>query len=136
MNSLAHTCLLASILIGAAGAQPISKPVLKKGVSVQMAAANHAVMMRAADELDAVVVAITASGEIYLGAERSDPGALAKLTPETVYLKADSRAPYQTVLTVLDALRGKSVGLLTTAPANAQRSDIMPPYGIKLAVPK
>ena len=36
------------------------------------------------------------------------------------------------VLTVLDALRGKSVVLLTASPANAVRHGMAPPYGVKL----
>jgi hypothetical protein len=56
------------------------------------------------------------------------------LSAETVYVKADSRAPFQTVLTVLDALRGKSVVLLTASPANVERAKIVSPYGIKVIV--
>jgi hypothetical protein len=136
MKSLIHLCLVGSILICPANAQDPSKPVLRQGVSVQMAVANHPVMMRAADQLNAVVVAITANGDLYLGAERTQPAALTRLTADTIYVKADSRAPFQTVLTVLDALRGKSVGLLTATPTNANQSQIVPPYGLKLDVAK
>ena len=59
---------------------------------------------------------------------------LGRLTERTVYVKADSRAPYQTVLSVLDALRGKSVVLLSAPPANAVRPGYAPPYGTKLIV--
>jgi hypothetical protein len=136
MKSLIHLCLVGSILICAANAQDPSKPVLRQGVSVQMAVATHPVMLRAADELNAVVVAITANGELYLGAERTSAAGLAHLTADTIYVKADSRAPFQTVLTVLDALRGKSVGLLTATPTNTSHTPIAPPYGLKLDVAK
>ena len=67
MRSLVGMCLLGSVLLGGARAQDPSKPVLRPGVSVQMAVAEHAVEMRAADELDATVVAITQAGK------RGDP---------------------------------------------------------------
>jgi hypothetical protein len=51
-----------------------------------------------------------------------------------VYVKADSRVPFQKVLTVLDALRGKSVVLLAAPPKNVERTKIVPPYGMELTV--
>jgi biopolymer transport protein ExbD len=51
-----------------------------------------------------------------------------------VYLKADSRVPFQQVLTVLDALRGRSVVLLAAPPKNVERKKIVPPYGVKVTV--
>src|SRR5438067_2503300 len=112
MKSLIEVCVIGSILIWGASAQQSPKPPLRKGVSVQMPLANHAVEMRAADAPNATVVAITAEGKVYAGIEPTEPGALSKLGAGTVYLKADSRVPFQTVLTVLDALRGKTVVLL------------------------
>jgi hypothetical protein len=116
------------------GAQERPQPVLKQGVSVELAVAGHAVEMRAADEQDATVVAITAEGKIYVGVTRAEPEALSGLSAETVYLKADARVPYQKLLTVLEALRGKSVVLLTATPSDAPRTNFMPPYGMRLTV--
>jgi len=99
-----------------------------------MPVANHAVEMRAADEPTATVVAITADGKVFAGIEPTEPGALSNLSAETVYVKADSRVPFQTVLTVLDALRGKSVVLLAASPTNVERAKIASPYGIKVIV--
>ena len=48
--------------------------------------------------------------------------------------KADVQAPYQKVLAVLDALRGKSVVLLSAPPENAARRGYVSPYGTKLIV--
>lgn len=134
MKLLIEVCVVGSILICVAGAQESPKPALRKGVSVHMPAANHAVEMRAADEPNATVVAITADGKVFDGIEPTEPGALSTLSAETVYVKADSRAPFQTVLTVLDALRGKSVVLLAASPANVEKTKIVPPYGIKVIV--
>lgn len=131
MKFVIGVCLVGAIL---AGAQEGTKPALRRGVSVEMPVASHAVEMRAADEPDATVVAITAGGKVYVGVTPTEPTALSKLSAGTVYLKADSRVPYQTVLTVLDALRGKSVVLLTAAPKDAERAGIVPPYGVKVTV--
>lgn len=134
MKSVIEACLVGSILICGAGAQNPQKIALTQGVSVQMAVASHAVEMRAADEPNAKVVAITAEGKVYVGIKATEPGALSNLSEGTVYVKADSRAPYQKVLSVLDALRGKSVVLLTAPPENAARQGMLPPYGMKLTV--
>ena len=134
MKTLIEVCIVGSIFICAADAQQSPEPALRKGVSVQMPVANHAVEMRAADEQHAMVVVITAAGELFVGIEPTEPSALSRLSAETVYVKADSRVPFQTVLTVLDALRGKSVVLLAASPANVDRAKIVPPYGIKMIV--
>lgn len=134
MKSLMEVCVVGSILICAAGAQQAPQPPLRKGVSVKMAVAEHAVEMRAADEQQAIVIAITADGKLFAGAEPTEPGALSKLSAGTVYVKADSRVPFQKVLTVLDALRGKSVVLLAAPPKNAESAKMVPPYGMKVTV--
>jgi biopolymer transport protein ExbD len=110
------------------------QPALQKGVSVQMPVADHAVEMRAADAQQATVVAITADGKLFAGTEPTEPSALSKLSAGTVYVKADSRVPFQQVLTVLDALRGRSVVLLAAPPKNVERTKIVPPYGMKVTV--
>lgn len=133
MRALIQACVAGAILAGAAGAQA-GKPALRKGVSVQMAVAPHAAEVRAADEPDATVVAITADGKVFAGIEPTEPGALSNLSAETVYVKADARAPFQRVLTVLDALRGKSVVLLAAPPGNVERTGMAAPYGIKVSV--
>jgi biopolymer transport protein TolR len=107
---------------------------MNPGISVETPVASHAVEMRAADEQNATVVAITADGKVFLGIEPTEPAALSRLSEGTVYVKADARVPYQKVLAVLDALRVKSVALLTAPPENAVRQGIVPPYGMKLIV--
>lgn len=134
MRTLIEVCAVGSMLICAAGAQQSRKPALQKGVSVQMPVASHAVEMRAAGEQQATVVAITADGRLFAGSEPADARALASLRAKTVYVKADSRVPFQHVLTVLDALRGKPVVLLAASPANVDRAKVVPPYGIRVIV--
>lgn len=139
MKSVIEACLAASILIAAAGALYSQKPALKQGISLEMPVADHAVEVRAADEQNATIVAITANGKVFAGIEPAAPAALSRLREKTVYVKADVRAPYQQVLGVLDALRGKSVVLLSAPPENAARpgaasAGYIPPYGTKLTV--
>ena len=135
MRFAIEACLVGITLVWSAGAQDPQKIVLTQGVSVEMPVATDAVEMRAADEPNAKVVAITADGKVFVGINATDPGALSNLSDGIIYLKADSRAPYQKVLTVLNALRGKSVVLLTAPPPNAARQGVVPPYGVKLIVP-
>ena len=130
MKSVMGTCLFGFILISG-GAQ---KPVLRQGISVEMPVASHALEMRAADGQNATVVAISADGKVFVGVEPTEATALGRLTERTVYVKADSRVPYQKVLAVLDSLRGKSVVLLSEPPDNAARRGYTPPYGTKLIV--
>ncbi|HUA20425.1 MAG TPA: hypothetical protein VMB25_16875 [Bryobacteraceae bacterium] len=125
-------CLLGSILICWVGYS--QRPVLKQGVAVEMPVASHAVEMRAADGQNATVVAITASGKVFVGIQPTEPAALSKLSARTVFVKADSRVPYQKLLAVLDGLRGKSVVLLTAPPENPGRQGYVSPYGLKLSL--
>jgi biopolymer transport protein ExbD len=134
MKVVINVCVVGVILICTVGAQAPVKPALRKGVSVQMPVADHAVEMRAADDENATVVAITADGRLFAGITPTEPGALSSLVAKTVYVKADSRAPFQKVLAVLDALRGKSVVLLAAPPTNVEKGQVVSPFGIKLTV--
>jgi biopolymer transport protein ExbD len=134
MKSVIEVCLAGSIMIAGAGALYSEKPVLKQGISVEMPVAGHAVEMRAADEQNATVVAMTANGRVFVGVEPTEPAALSRLSARTIYLKADDRVGYQNLLAVLDALRGKSVVLLSAPPENAVRRGYTPPYGTKVTV--
>ncbi len=135
MKSTIGVCLLVLTMASVAVAQQdATKPALRQGVSVKMAVSNQAVEMRAADAENATVVAMTADGRLFIGAKPAQLSDLGKLNADTVYVKADGRVPYQKVLGVLDELRGKSVVLLTAAPAKAKTATFMPPYGVKLSL--
>jgi biopolymer transport protein ExbD len=99
-------------------------PMLQKGVSVDMAKAENPRPMQDADKEDAVVLAITRDGKVYLGSDRIQ---LDEITPKvkdrisskldkTVYVKSDARAKYGDVVAVVDNVRAAgvdSLGLLT-----------------------
>ena len=99
-------------------------PMLQKGVSVDMHKADNPRNMPDAEKEDAVVLAVTRDGKIYLG---SDPVSIPDITPKvkdwisskldkTVYVKSDDRAKYGDVVEVIEAVRAAgvdSLGLLT-----------------------
>ena len=101
-------------------------PMLSKGVNVDLVKAHNPVKMQEADKEDAVMVAITRDGKVFLspGNELIQMDNLSSKVKDlqtnrsdkTVYLKADARAKFEVVETVIDTLRTASVddlGLLT-----------------------
>jgi len=99
-------------------------PMLSKGVSVDMVKTNNPITMQAADKEDAILVAVTKEGRTYLGSSQMNPDEmssklkdlLANRVDKTVYIRSDSRARYETVVSVVDNLRDAGVdqvGLLT-----------------------
>ena len=100
-------------------------PMLQKDVSVDLAKVNNPEKMSDADKEDAVVVAITRQGDIFLGRDIvKDPSQLtnlvkdkiAKLVDKRVFVRADARAKYKAVVEVVDNVRAAGVddlGLIT-----------------------
>jgi biopolymer transport protein TolR len=106
-------------------------PMLQKGVSVDMAKVNNPLPMEDADKEDALLVSITRDGKVYFGTDQITidnlttkvKDRLANKPNKIVYVKADMRARYGSVVGVVDAVRASGVddlGLLTeqrkTAP--------------------
>ena len=99
-------------------------PMLSKGVSVDMVMTDNPIAMNEADREDAVLMAVTRDGKVYLGSSPIPadelPGKvrdmLADSLDKTAYLKADARAKYEVVVEVVDNVRSAGVdnlGLLT-----------------------
>jgi biopolymer transport protein ExbD/biopolymer transport protein TolR len=99
-------------------------PMLQKGVSVDMAPVSNPREMHDADKDDAVIVAVTRDGTLYLGntriAKKDITGEvkdrIANKLDKTVYVKSDARAKYGDVVAVVDEIRSAGVdqlGLLT-----------------------
>lgn len=99
-------------------------PMLSKGISVEMVKTKNPVAMQAADKEDAILVAVTREGRVYLGttqmtADQLPPKVKDLLTgrlDKTVYLRSDARAKYEKIVEVVDNLRAAGVdqlGLLT-----------------------
>jgi biopolymer transport protein ExbD/biopolymer transport protein TolR len=101
-------------------------PMLQKDVSVDLAQVNNPTQMKDADKEDALVVAITRQGDVYFGKDlvRDTSQLTNKIkdrmarpgSDHTVYLRADARAKYKSVVDVVDNVRAAGVddlGLLT-----------------------
>jgi biopolymer transport protein ExbD/biopolymer transport protein TolR len=121
-------------------------PMLSKGVSVDMVKAVNPIAMANADKEDAVLVAVTRNGDIFLGSTRTPaadlPGKVKDLLTnrldKTCYIKADSRARYEKVVDVVDNLRAAGVdniGLLTELEARATLKEKTPEGGAPKATP-
>lgn len=135
MKPMLEVCLIAVSMTCAAEAQNGVKPALQPGIHVEMPVAAHAVEMPAADREDATVVTLTVDGNVFIGADAVEMSALSSTHSGIVYVKADARVPYQTMVTLLDALHGRSVVLLTEPSVTAKREKVVPPYGVKVSLP-
>jgi biopolymer transport protein ExbD len=113
-------------------------PLLQKGVSVDMARAANPRQMKGADKTDAVVLAVTRDGKIFIG---SDPVAAADITKKvrdrmsdqldkTVYVKSDARAKYGDVVKLVDAVRAAGVDSLGLLTEKLERRPGAPPEGL------
>jgi biopolymer transport protein TolR len=108
-------------------------PMLQKGVSVDMAKVNSPNPMPDADKEDALLVAVQRDGTVFFGQEKiavdqltqKVKDRLANRTDKRVFLKADARAKFGSVVEVVDNVRAAGVdqlGLLT-----AQKTQGAPP---------
>jgi biopolymer transport protein ExbD/biopolymer transport protein TolR len=101
-------------------------PMLQHGASVDLAKTHNPIAMQAADKEDAVLIAITRDGKIFLSPGNTQMKAedlpqkvkdlLTNKLDKTVYIKSDARARYERVTDVVDNLRAAGVdqiGLLT-----------------------
>jgi biopolymer transport protein ExbD/biopolymer transport protein TolR len=99
-------------------------PMLQRDVSVDLVKAVAARTMQDAEREDAVVVAITRDGKVFLGSDQFPierlqaevQDRIANKVDKTVYIKSDVRAKYETVVDVVDEVRSAGVdqlGLIT-----------------------
>ncbi len=99
-------------------------PMLQKGISVDMAKVNNPEQMPDADKEDALLVSITRNGEVFFGSEKITvdnlttkvKDRLVNRPDKRVYVKADMRARFGSVVQVVDSVRAAGVddlGLLT-----------------------
>ncbi len=99
-------------------------PMLTHGVSVDMVRTHNPIPMQAADKSDAVLIAVTRNGGVFLNNTKVTPDDLAPKVKDMLtnrldkecFIRADQRAKYQTVLDVVQNLQSAGVdqvGLLT-----------------------
>ena len=103
-------------------------PMLNNKVNVDLPKVSAAIVMENANKEDAIVIAVTRDGKVFLGGDQVSldvlgarvGDALNKKTDaaadKTVYMRADNRANYGKVMDAIDAVRTAGVsqlGLLT-----------------------
>ena len=109
-------------------------PMLSKGVSVDMVKTRNPIAMQAADKSDAVVVAVSRDGKVYLNTTQMPASELAPKVKDLltnrldkmVFIKGDQRAKYDVVLEVVQNLQAAGVdqvGLLTEQLQDKGKSE-------------
>ena len=99
-------------------------PMLQKGVSVDKALTHNPRKMPDAEKTDAVELAITRDGKVFLNAQPVDMGDITKKVVDlmsnklnkVVFIKSDARAKYGDVVEVVDNVRAAGIeqlGLIT-----------------------
>jgi biopolymer transport protein ExbD len=109
-------------------------PMLQKTTPVDLAMTNNAREMKEADKDDAIVVAVTRDGSIFLNNTKLSKeditgqvkDRLTNRLDKTVYVKSDARAKYGDVVAVVDEIRSAGVDQLGLLTEKAQ-SKIPPP---------
>jgi biopolymer transport protein TolR len=99
-------------------------PMLQKSRPVELAKTNNPIQMPDADKEDALIVAVQRDGKIFFDTTQVGPDELTQKVKDRisnrvdkkVYVKADARAKYKSVVEVVDNVRSAGVselGLLT-----------------------
>ena len=109
-------------------------PMLSKGVSVDLVKTKNPIPMQAADRDDAVLVAVTRDGKVYLettlvtvdSLPNKVKDILTSRVDKTCFVKADMRAEYGKVVEVVDSLRSAGVdqlGMLTESTEKGKMEE-------------
>jgi biopolymer transport protein ExbD len=115
-------------------------PMLQKGVSVDMASVTDPRDMQDADKDDAIIVAVTRDGTLFLGNTKITKeeitgqikDRIANKLDKTVYVKSDARSKYGDVVAVVDEIRSAgvdSLGLLTEKVKSSSPQNPPPKTG-------
>jgi biopolymer transport protein ExbD len=148
MKHLLEVCLVALTLTGSApsiAAQSAAEVHKQKGITVDLPPTSNAVAVPGADKDDALVVTVTPDGSVYLGVNLTSPATLAdkirdvlsNRSPKTLYIKADARTAYASLVRVLDAVRTagvQQVTLLTAQRDSQSPGTLVPPKGLEMLI--
>jgi biopolymer transport protein ExbD/biopolymer transport protein TolR len=115
-------------------------PMLQHGVSVDLAKVNNPDQMPDADKEDALLVSVMRDGKVYFGTDQISTDSLTgkvkdrlvNKTDKRVYVKADARARFGTVVEVVDSVRAAGVddlGLLTEQRKTTPSAPAAPATG-------
>jgi biopolymer transport protein ExbD len=147
MKRLLGVCLVALTLASfapSAVAQATADAPLQKGISVDLPVTRSAVAIPEADKKDAIVVAVTGNGDIFLGLDQTSVADLPdriksglSRSAKVVFIKADARAPYLTVVSILDSLNAaglRKFALLTAKEVSEKTSTLVSPTGLEMQI--
>ncbi|MBZ5702414.1 MAG: biopolymer transporter ExbD [Acidobacteriia bacterium] len=112
-------------------------PMLQKGMSVDMVKVRTPKDMPDADKDDAIIVAVTKTGDLFLGTTKiakedlagQIKDRIANRLDKTVFVKSDARAKYKNVVAAVDEIRSAGVdtlGLLTEKVTGPERPAAPP----------
>ena len=113
-------------------------PMLQRGVSVELAKTDNPQSMADADKEDALLIAVMRDGTIFFGSDKVNADQLtekvkdrlATKADKRVFIKADARAKYGSVVEVVDNIRSAGVdqvGLLTEQRKQTVPNTAPPP---------
>ncbi|HEX4485323.1 MAG TPA: biopolymer transporter ExbD [Terriglobales bacterium] len=142
MKQFQAICLTAVVLTTIAGAQT---PALQKGISVQLPNTSTAAVVPAADNQDALILSVTHEGRVFLRNDEISPvdvqqkiqAELASGAKKTLYIKADARAPYASVVQILDEAHAagvQGIALLTSQSDGPTPGKLAPPKGLEMLI--
>jgi biopolymer transport protein ExbD/biopolymer transport protein TolR len=107
-------------------------PMLQNKVAIDLARVENATLMPDADKEDAVVVAITRDGGVFLGQNKVDPSQLGSLvrdmladkTDKTIFVRADARAQFKSVEDAIDDVRTAGVETVNLLTARREGNQV------------
>jgi biopolymer transport protein ExbD/biopolymer transport protein TolR len=110
-------------------------PMLQKTHQVDLAPTENPHEMKDADKDDAIVVAVSRDGHIFLGNTETAKADLTGLIKDristrldkTVYVKSDARAKYGDVVAIVDEIRSAGVDQLGLLTEKNQKGSSAPP---------
>jgi biopolymer transport protein ExbD len=110
-------------------------PMLQRGKSVDLALVRNPHDMQEADKDDAIIVAITSNGDLFLGTIKIAKEDLANQIKDrisnrldkTVYVKSDARAKFGIVVAAVDEIRSAGVDQLGLLTDRVRTSTTPPP---------
>jgi len=111
-------------------------PMLQKGVSVDLAKVNNPESMPDADKEDALVVAVMRGGDVFFGNDKIPvdqltskvKDRLASRTDKRVFVRADARAKFGSVVQVVDNVRAAGVDQLGLLTDQRKSANAPPPH--------
>lgn len=144
MKYLLEVCLIALTTGTFAPSMAAQAPPMQQGISVALVPIHNASPRPYADTEDAFIVTVTANASVYLGVNLITLPELTEKVRSTpfrrgqdIYIKADARTPYGTLLKVLQATDSRGMipqVLLTKQAESAGSGGIVPPEGLDVSV--